>query len=155
MPQLGSNLVPTALAVGSFEAFFVAEGLFSLAVEDHQTSQTQTPQIRRGSITRPGNSRPAAAGPIGQVGSHFAAQGLRLIGRAGQLHHEIRAQGRKALPLGLAQRLPTIQPHHAGVGAAHRANSFGEALRLRGAGSPWSCRTASAAGGPAGWMSSG
>ena len=53
-----------------------------------------------------------------------------LIGMAGQLHYQIGAEGRKSFPFGLAQGLPALQPHKAGVGIACGAIGKQEAYGL-------------------------
>ena len=52
-----------------------------------------------------------------------------MIRRAGQLHHQVGAEGREAIAFGFAQRLPALKPHQAGVGAAHGTIGELEATR--------------------------
>ena len=80
----------------------------------------------RGSTGRPhlngallGKKQPPQSGAIALIVSHFLAQGGQtpgpFIARAGQFHHQIRAEGSKTSSLLQTECLPMIKPHRRGI----------------------------------------
>jgi hypothetical protein len=72
-----------------------------------------------------GDQQPAQLGAIGLVAGHLVAQGGEATGPfiagAGQLHHQIGAEGRETSALRRREGLPTLQAHQRGIRAQHRA----------------------------------